>query len=58
MEKLDESVSIAITTNRDFRDWQSFFADQTIASAFTDRIINNAVLDQSGKRNVAPAKEF
>jgi DNA replication protein DnaC len=44
MEKLDEHVSIALTTNRDFRDWQIFFADNTIASAFTDRMINNATM--------------
>lgn len=44
LEKLDETVSIAITTNRDFKDWQSFFADNTIASAFSDRIVNNAMM--------------
>lgn len=44
LEKLDERVSIALTTNRDFRDWQAFFPDSTIASAFTDRMINNAIM--------------
>jgi DNA replication protein DnaC len=44
VEKLDETMSIGITSNRDFRDWQSYFSDNTIASAFTDRVINNAVL--------------
>ncbi len=44
MEKLDESVSVAITSNRDFKDWNTYFSDNTIASAFTDRAINNAIL--------------
>lgn len=44
LDELDEAVSIGITTNRDFKDWKQYFADNTKASAFTDRIINNAVL--------------
>jgi DNA replication protein DnaC len=44
LEKLDENVSMALTSNRDFADWTPFFSDNTIASAFTDRIINKSTI--------------
>lgn len=42
LEKIDESSALALTSNRDFVDWKPFFADNTIASAFTDRVVNKA----------------
>jgi DNA replication protein DnaC len=44
LDKLDEAVSLAVITNRQFEEWAPFFADNTMASAFTDRMINNAYL--------------
>lgn len=44
LEKLDENTSMALTSNRDFTDWAQFFSDNTIASAFIDRIVNKSTI--------------
>lgn len=44
LEKLDETSALAFTSNRDFVDWRPFFADNTIASAFTDRAVNKSTI--------------
>ncbi len=44
LQKLDENVAMAFTSNRDFSDWQPFFADHTIASAFIDRAVFKATI--------------
>lgn len=44
LDELDERVALAITSNRDFVDWEPFFDDKTIASAFTDRAVNNGTI--------------
>ncbi len=44
LDELDEKVAVAITTNRDFIDWEPFFDDKTIASAFTDRAVHNGTI--------------
>ncbi len=44
LQKLDETTAVAFTSNRDFSDWQPFFADNTIASAFIDRAVNKATI--------------
>jgi DNA replication protein DnaC len=41
LDDLDEHAAVAITTNRDFIDWEPFFDDKTIASAFTDRAVHD-----------------
>ncbi len=41
LDELDEHCAVAITSNRDFIDWEPFFDDKTIASAFTDRAVHD-----------------
>jgi len=44
LQDLDENNAVGITSNRDFADWKSFFADYTLASAFTDRAVHQATV--------------
>ncbi len=41
---LDEHCAVAITSNRDFADWEPFFDDKTVASAFTDRAVHDGTI--------------
>lgn len=41
LDELDECCAVAITSNRDFSDWEPFFDDKTVASAFTDRAVHD-----------------
>jgi DNA replication protein DnaC len=44
LEKLDEHVAVAFTSNRELSDWVRFFPDDVVASAFVDRTIHQATI--------------
>ncbi|MES2329972.1 MAG: IS21-like element helper ATPase IstB [Bacteroidota bacterium] len=44
LEKLDEHISVAFTTNRELSEWVRYFPDEVVASAFVDRTIHQATI--------------
>lgn len=44
LEKLDEHISVAFTTNRELSEWIPYFPDEVVASAFVDRTIHQATI--------------
>lgn len=44
LEKIDENVAVAFTSNRELSGWIPFFPDEVVASAFVDRAINDATI--------------
>lgn len=44
LEKLDEHIAVAFTSNRELSEWASYFPDEVVASAFVDRTINQATI--------------
>ncbi len=44
MDKLDENLAVAFTSNRELSGWLPFFPDEVVASAFVDRAINCATI--------------
>jgi IstB-like ATP binding protein len=42
--RYEKSSSIVITSNRGFSDWSQVFADQVVATAIVDRLIDNAIV--------------
>ncbi len=54
LDKLDENIAVAFTSNRELSDWVPFFPDEVVASAFVDRSINYAtIIKIVGKSNRA-----
>jgi len=56
LEKLDEHISVAFTSNRELSEWVPYFPDDVVASAFVDRTIHQAtILKIIGESNRADA---
>src|SRR5438876_503814 len=42
--RYEKSAPIVLTSNRGFSDWGQVFADQVVATAIVDRLIDNAIV--------------
>jgi len=41
---MEQEDGIVLTSNRGFSDWGQVFADQVVATAIVDRLIDNAIV--------------